>query len=694
MVMAAPATLHLIRISFFWLCRALALLILTAAVHGAPKWDPVNKDELAESKPIVEPDAGAEIIWRKVIMDHSAIAWRNDKHYIRAKIYSQKGVDDFAKIDIEYGTASQVADVAARTIKPDGTIVDLNPKEIYEREIIKFGSERWKVKSFALPALEPGVVVEYQYTIKDNDPDYFTRIDFQSEHPTRQVRFKLNIEPPVSWWTIRAKLFNCKEQPIEKGTDGFFTFEMKNVPADKKEDFSPPELNNSIAMLIYPSGYTGDDPKEFWRDQSLALQHDFETTTWQAKAIRATLAGIVSASDPAAKKLELIHDYCRSKIINYSFDPTAAKKRKNKDPDDKISAAATLKAGAGDPEDVNALFAALARAAGFEVKFIGCSDRSILFFSAEYCEPWVIPHRAIAVLVEGQWQYFDPGARFLPARMLSWRNADTTALIGDSKRTGELRQIPGAPAETNTRTRKATLQLAEDGTLEGEVEETYSGQWDAECKQSMFSDTPAKREEQVRQSIQQYQSMAELSAINVENIEDPITPLRVTYHLRIPNYADLTGSRLFFQPAVFQKGKPPLFENATRRTDILFHYRLIEKDEVHIAIPDGFKFEQPSAPGPLDLGELGRYENQLSIVDKARVLVCVRTYRRTCVAISKTFYPALVTAFQGINKRDNHTITLKRRDPPVPIQSTPVTPPQPTVTSATTPAAESADKQQ
>ena len=213
--MAAPASTGSSPVVSFWLCRFLALLAFTVAARAAG-WDPVSKEELAESKPKVDPDAGAEILYRKVIMDHSSDAWWVDSHYVRAKIFTSKGVNDFAKIDIEYGSASQVTGVAARTIKPDGTTEDLNPKDIYDREIIKFGSERRKVKSFALPALEPGVVVEYRYTVKNNDPGYFTRIYFQSAFPARKVTFKLHIEPPV-----RMNQFNCSSQPLERGLDGY-----------------------------------------------------------------------------------------------------------------------------------------------------------------------------------------------------------------------------------------------------------------------------------------------------------------------------------------------------------------------------------------------------------------------------------------------------------------------------------------
>ena len=55
-------------------------------------------------------------------------------HYVRIKIFTERGRDEHSKIDIPYLGGMKIKDVAARTIKPDGTIVEL-PK--------KTSSKRW-----------------------------------------------------------------------------------------------------------------------------------------------------------------------------------------------------------------------------------------------------------------------------------------------------------------------------------------------------------------------------------------------------------------------------------------------------------------------------------------------------------------------------------------------------------------------
>jgi hypothetical protein len=48
-------------------------------------------------------------------------------------------------------------------IKPDGSVVILKKEDIFEKEIIRIEGIKVKVKSFAMPGLEVGSILEYRY---------------------------------------------------------------------------------------------------------------------------------------------------------------------------------------------------------------------------------------------------------------------------------------------------------------------------------------------------------------------------------------------------------------------------------------------------------------------------------------------------------------------------------------------------
>ena len=84
-------------------------------------------------------------------------------HYIRLKIFSEKGKEAAATIDIPYEGRTSIPYIFGRTVKRDGTVVELKKDGVYERDVVRRGGRKRKVKSFAMPGVEPGAIVEYRW---------------------------------------------------------------------------------------------------------------------------------------------------------------------------------------------------------------------------------------------------------------------------------------------------------------------------------------------------------------------------------------------------------------------------------------------------------------------------------------------------------------------------------------------------
>ena len=81
----------------------------------------------------------------------------------RIKIFTERGREKESKIDIPYLTGTKIKDVAARTIKPDGSIVELAKEDILEKTVVKVSGVRLRTKSFAFPGIEIGAIIEYKW---------------------------------------------------------------------------------------------------------------------------------------------------------------------------------------------------------------------------------------------------------------------------------------------------------------------------------------------------------------------------------------------------------------------------------------------------------------------------------------------------------------------------------------------------
>src|SRR5215211_4534162 len=116
---------------------AVVFLSVTFAIGQDKDWRPVSPEDLQSKTPVVEPDADAEAIFWEVRIDDSDSDDLSMRHYVRVKIFTERGREKYSKFDIPFIKGEKkIKDIAARVIKADGTIIELTPKDIFEREII------------------------------------------------------------------------------------------------------------------------------------------------------------------------------------------------------------------------------------------------------------------------------------------------------------------------------------------------------------------------------------------------------------------------------------------------------------------------------------------------------------------------------------------------------------------------------
>lgn len=77
------------------------------------EWRPIEPAELALQAPIVEPNADAEAIFWDIRVDDGGANDLVLSHYVRIKIFNERGRDKYSKIDIPYINGIKIKDVAA-----------------------------------------------------------------------------------------------------------------------------------------------------------------------------------------------------------------------------------------------------------------------------------------------------------------------------------------------------------------------------------------------------------------------------------------------------------------------------------------------------------------------------------------------------------------------------------------------------
>src|SRR3989475_9325946 len=140
---------------------AISILIGAIGVDTAygQDWQPVTASELASER-AVDKSADAEALFWDIHIEQSE-SKTVLSHYIRIKIFTDRGVETQGRVDLPYSGKNSIKDIAGRTIQNDGTVTELKPDSIFERTIVKGKNLKLQAKSFALPGVKPGVLIEY-----------------------------------------------------------------------------------------------------------------------------------------------------------------------------------------------------------------------------------------------------------------------------------------------------------------------------------------------------------------------------------------------------------------------------------------------------------------------------------------------------------------------------------------------------
>jgi hypothetical protein len=409
-------------------------------------------------------------------------------------------------------------------------------------------------------------------------------------------------------------------------------------------------------MLVYYAPKVNKHPRTYWMDLGKEY-HDLMKGEMKVNDdIRRAATEAIGDAATSEQKLERLFNFCRTKIKNITDDASGITVEQLMKMKDNKSPADTLKRGYGTSTDIDSLFGALA--AGFEARYVRIGDRSRKFFDPSFTNPYFMRHWSIAVKVDGNWKFFDPGSTYVPFGMLRWQEEGIGALVTDQKEPAVI-QTPVTPAEKSKQKRVAKLRLSEDGTLEGDIRIEYTGHFAVEMKEDADEETAEQREAKVRDGVKRRLG-ADVTDIKVESATDPLKPFAYSYKVRVPGYAERTGKRLFIQPAFFQRNVGPLFPTSTRQHDIYFHYSWSEEDQVIIELPAGYALDNAEAPSPMNFGEVGGYDVTLQISTDQKFLVYQRKLKFSGMIFPKATYPSLKKAFDAIHQQDNHAVTLKQ----------------------------------
>ncbi len=638
-----------------WAVVGLAVfMLLGRKAQAGVGFQAVSSDELRITSEPLAPGAAAIILYRQVDRDDNSYTSHED-NYFRIKILNEEGRKR-ADIEIPFFKGSEdIENIRGRTIRPDGTVVNYDGK-VFEKQLVKGRGVKYLAKTFTLPDVQVGSIIEYFYTVDLKEHYIFdSHWILSNELFTKKARFSLK---PYERFYLRWSWQGLPqgEEP-KKGPDAIIRMDASNIAAFQTEDYMPPanELMSRVDF-IYEQSFSGKDQDSYWKQFGKQANGQLENFIGKRKAMEQAVAQIVSASDSQEVKLRKIYERVQQlRNTSYELEKTAQEQKREKEkPAENVED--VWKRGYGNSIQLTWLFLGLARAAGFEGYGCWVSDRKDYFFNKITMQSTKLDTNVALIKLNGKDLYLDPGVVFTPFGLLTWSETGVTGLRLD-RDGGTWIQTTLPPASESRIERVAKLRLSDTGDLEGKLTVSYVG------LESMYHRMEERNADEVeRRKFLEELVMSQIpmgSEVELSNKPDWMsaeTPLVAEFNLKIPGWASGAGRRVLLPAAIFVAAEKGLFEHADRVQAIYFEYPYEKADDVTVELPVGWQVS--SVPPPQDRNQkLVLYS--LKVEQNPGTLRLTRKLAIDAVLVPQKYYPALRNFFQGVRTGDAAQIVVQ-----------------------------------
>lgn len=636
------------------LIAAMVLCVGTLSAR-ADDWAPISPEELKMTSEPLAPAAPAILLYRQVDRDDND---PSETSYSRIKILTEEG-RKFADVEIVFDKKSEgIRSIQARTIHPDGSIVNFSGT-IYEKPIIQARGVKLLAKTFTMPDVQVGSVVEYRYR-----HDFASGYVFNShwilsdELFTKYAKFSLDPYRQFSLsysWPVGLPA----DTDPPKNSRGRIRLETRNVPAFVTEEYMPPENELKYRVdFIYQSDSDVKPEKDsaaYWKKYGKRANADVQDFVDKRRAMETAVAQIVAPGDTPEVKLHKIYERVQ-RMHNLGYERQKSTQEEDRE---KIKQAKNAEDvwnhGYGDGNQLAWLFLALVRAAAIEADPVIVSTRDTHFFNANVMNPAGLNSNVVLVTLEGKQLYLDPGIALAPFGMLPWSETATVGLRLD-KNGGNWISTPLPEPKESRIERTAHFKLTPAGALEGKVTVSYTGEEALWRRQQEINEDAADRKQFLENQLK-----ADIpSGVDVELTKGPdwdsASPLLVAeYDLKVPGWAAIAGQRALLPIGLFGAQDKRTLVHTARVHPLYFDFPYETVDDITIDLPENMQIASMPKPRGADRTSL---TYSVSADAKNGSLLLSRHVVVYLTLVKLKFFDVVQDFFQTVRSGDEEQVIL------------------------------------
>lgn len=644
----------------------------------------ISKEALAEKKHPLDSLAEAAYLFKKkeVFIEYtSSTGWSLvTLVHERVKIY-KKTAASYATESISLfkrgGTDEVVNSIKAYTYNLEGNKIrkeKLQKSQIFEKET----SENWFTKSFTMPNIKDGSIVEYKY--RKNSP-YFQHIDkFDLQHnvPINQLDVLVKIPEYFKYKThhsgylqmyfneeLKNKRIRYSYRTNNRGQVGanttkhdesldlkykYYSLTKSNIPAfNNKEAYIPSvsqykssvkfELNTVIMPDASPRYYATS-----WKDvakriyKSAAFGEQLQKSGYYKEALQGLLVGKTSE----ISKMMAVFNFVKTKM---KWNRVVGKYTTN-------GVRKAFKESSGNVAEINLMLTSMLRDAGLNANPVLVSTRSngVPMFPTIQGFNYVV---SSVMLTDGSFAMLDATDPYslpnqLPIRTINWNGR----LV---KKDGTSIAVNLVPKSLSTDDKIMNVKIDADGLVLGMMRSKLTG-YNAYTNRLKYNHV---KEEQVRAKVEEEYAI-EIENFRVVNKTKIGKPISEMMKFSSEDLVEKIGGKLYVEPLLFLTKRANPFKLEERKFPVDFTKPWQEKYTVSIQIPEGYSVQAlPEATAISMSDDFGVFKFQATQTgNKIKVLSIVQFNK---AIVTPEYYQELKEFYKRLVKKQTEKIILIKK---------------------------------
>jgi hypothetical protein len=647
----------------FLLSVTFLFLVSFCRVYAFDDWQPINPDELK-----MKADAAHQ--GDAIILYHEETADDMTRHryvYKRLKVLTEKGKDR-ASIEIPYDAKYVgVTDIRARTIAPDGTITPLTGKA-FDSTIAKAQGVKYLAKTFTLPNVQVGSIIEWKYTEYWDDWVFAPHWIVQDDLLTKRAKFafvpmfKQNHYVEDSRGQILDRVYYSliglpPNTSIKTASNNRMELELKDVPAFEEEEFAPPADVMKMRVDFYYGTNKMGKPQEFWQGEGKYWNKEVDKFAGHSGAVAAAVSHTVSPTDTADQKARKIYAYVQ-KIKNLTFTEKkgALEELLSRESREKRTVDDVLKANEGYRDEIARLFWAMAKAANLEAYMMRVSDRDEYFFQENIPNSSQLTSEIVIVVVDGKEIFVDPGTALCPFGHLAWQHTFTQGIRQTANGSTALAHTPRPDYKDALSKRLGNITISEDGSAKGSIGIGWAGEEALVHRLRGLKTDDAGRKKELEDELKaMLPSGATVELVSATGWDDGEKQLSANFKVEIPSYSSSAGKRMLVPTNLFESRNRQPFTHGDRKQPVYFNFPYCLMDEMTLTFPASLQVENLPEVQPVQTDYSLYTRTNIAVRNSVKVS---RTYIMGGIAFRQAEYANLRKFFDGVNAGDTQSVVL------------------------------------